>query len=442
MLTLSGIAGIVLALGMAVDANVLIFERTKEELRSGKNVRTALADGYSNAFSAIFDSNLTSVITGVILLLFGTGPIKGFATTLIIGIIISFFTAVFLTRLVFMMFNKTKAFNSLTFDTSLSRKMFTNTRFNFLAARKTSFTLCAAFIVIVICSFVFRGLSQGIDFSGGRNYVVQFDHSVNTDDIRRQLEPLFNGAQISVITIDNDTKVRISTNYKIDSDEENIDQEITDILYKGLKSEIGNMSEADFSTTNENIGIMSSQKVGPTVANDMRTDAIIAVLIALAAMFLYILVRFHNIAFSLGALAAVAFTAFSIIGFYSLLYGVLPFAMEIDQTFIAAILTVIGYQINDTVVVFDRVRENLGLFPKESFFNNINRSLNSTLGRTVMTSASTLLVLLCIFILGGDAIRSFTFAMIFGVVIGTLATLFVATPVAYLVENRNKPAKK
>jgi len=443
VLTLSGIAGIVLALGMAVDANVLIFERTKEELRAGKNVRTALADGYSNAFSAIFDSNLTSVITGVILLLFGTGPIKGFATTLIIGIIISFFTAVFLTRIAFMMIDKTKAFNSLTFDTSLSRKMFTNTRFNFLAARKTSFTICAAFIVIVVCSFVIRGLSQGIDFSGGRNYVVQFDHSVNTDDIRRQLSPLFGDAQVSVITIDNDSKVRISTNYKIDSDEENVDKEITDILYKGLKNHIGNMSETDFSTTNENVGIMSSQKVGPTVANDMRTDAIIAVLIALVAMFLYILVRFHNIAFSLGALAAVAFTAFSIIGFYSLLYGVLPFAMEIDQTFIAAILTVIGYQINDTVVVFDRVRENLGLFPKETFFNNINRSLNSTLGRTVMTSASTLLVLLCIFVLGGDAIRSFTFAMIFGVVIGTLATLFVATPVAYLVENRKKaPAKK
>lgn len=442
VLTLSGIAGIVLALGMAVDANVLIFERTKEELRAGKNVRTALADGYSNAFSAIFDSNLTSVITGVILLLFGTGPIKGFATTLIIGIIISFFTAVFLTRLVFMMFAKTKAFNALTFDTGLSRKMFTNTHFNFLAGRKMSFMLCGAFIVIVICSFCFRGLSQGIDFSGGRNYVVQFDHPVKTDDIRQKLTPLFNGAQISVITIDNDTKVRISTNYKIDSEEENVDQEITDILYKGLKSEIGNMSEEDFSTTNENIGIMSSQKVGPTVANDMRTDAIIAVLVALLAMFLYILVRFHNIAFSLGALAAVAFTAFSIIGFYSLLYGMLPFAMEIDQSFIAAILTVIGYQINDTVVVFDRVRENLGLYPKESFFNNINRSLNSTLGRTVMTSASTLLVLLCIFVLGGDAIRSFVFAMIFGVVIGTLATLFVATPVAYLVENRKSTAKK
>lgn len=443
VLTLSGIAGIVLALGMAVDANVLIFERTKEELRAGKNVRTAIADGYSNAFSAIFDSNLTSVITGVILLLFGTGPIKGFATTLIIGIVISFFTAVFLTRLVFIIFAKTKVINSLTFDTAVSRKMFTNVHFNFLGARKVSFGIVAAFVVIVVLSFVFRGLNQGIDFSGGRNYVVQFDHPVNTAELRQQLTPLFNGAQVSVITIDNDTKVRISTNYKIDSDQENVDQEITDILYKGLKNEIGNMSKTDFSTTNENIGIMSSQKVGPTVANDMRTDAIIAVLVALLAMFLYILVRFNNIAFSLGALAAVAFTAFAIIGFYSMFWGVFPFAMEIDQSFIAAILTVIGYQINDTVVVFDRVRENIGLYPRETFFNNINRSINSTLGRTVMTSASTLLVLLCIFVLGGDAIRSFVFAMIFGVVIGTLATMFIAAPVAYLVENRrtNKAVK-
>lgn len=441
VLTLSGIAGIVLALGMAVDANVLIFERTKEELRAGKNVRTAISDGYANAFSAIFDSNLTSVITGVILLLFGTGPIKGFATTLIIGIIISFFTAVFLTRLVFIMFAKTKPFNALTFDTSLSRKMFTNTHFNFLGARKRSLVICSTFIVIVVCSFIFKGLNQGIDFSGGRNYVVQFDHPVNTAELRDQLAPLFNDAQVSVITIDNDTKVRISTNYKIDSDEDNIDQEITDILYKGLKNEIGDMSEEDFSTTNENIGIMSSQKVGPTVANDMKKDAVIAVLIALIAMFLYILVRFHNIAFSLGALAAVAFTAFSIIGFYSLFWGVFPFAMEIDQSFIAAILTVIGYQINDTVVVFDRVRENIGLFPKETFFNNINNSINSTLGRTVMTSASTLLVLLCIFVLGGDAIRSFVFAMIFGVIIGTLATMFIAAPVAYLTESK-KSAKK
>lgn len=443
VLTLSGIAGIVLALGMAVDANVLIFERAKEELRAGKNVRTAISDGYANAFSAIFDSNLTSIITGVILLLFGTGPIKGFATTLIIGIICSFFTAVFLTRLVFIAGEKSKAFQKLTFTTSLSRKMFTNTHFNFLGARKASFTVVAVMCLIIICSFLFRGLNQGIDFSGGRNYVVQFDHPVKTHELQAKLAPLFNGAQVSVITIDDDTKVRISTNYKIDSDDENIDNEITDILYNGLKDEIGDMSKNDFSTTNENIGIMSSQKVGPTVANDMRTDAIIAVLLSLIAMFLYILIRFRNVAFSLGALAAVAFTAFTIIGFYSLFWGVFPFAMEIDQSFIAAILTVIGYQINDTVVVFDRVRENVGLYPKQDFGKTINLSVNSTLGRTVMTSASTLLVLLCIFILGGDAIRSFTFAMIFGVIIGTLATIFVAAPVAYLTDSRkNKKAAK
>ena len=442
VLTLSGIAGIVLALGMAVDANVLIFERAKEELRAGKNVRTAIADGYSNAFSAIFDSNLTSIITGVILLLFGTGPIKGFATTLIIGIICSFFTAVFLTRLVFILGEKSKPFQKLTFDTALSRKMFTNTHFDFLSKRKVSFAICGAFILIVIGSLFFRGLNQGIDFSGGRNYVVKFDHPVSTVELQKQLAPLFDGAQLSVITIDDNTKVRISTNYKINSDEENVDEEITSILYKGLKNEIGDMSLRDFSTTNEEIGIMSSQKVGPTVANDMRTEAVIAVVLALVAMFLYILVRFHNIAFSVGALAAVAFTAFSIIGFYSLFWGVFPFAMEIDQSFIAAILTVIGYQINDTVVVFDRVRENIGLYPKQSFFTNVNQSINSTLGRTVMTSASTLLVLLCIFILGGDSIRSFTFAMIFGVVVGTLATIFVAAPVAYLTDmRRNKTGK-
>ena len=442
VLTLSGIAGIVLALGMAVDANVLIFERAKEELRAGKNVRTAIADGYSNAFSAIFDSNLTSIITGVILLLFGTGPIKGFATTLIIGIICSFFTAVFLTRLVFILGEKSKPFQKLTFDTALSRKMFTNTHFDFLSKRKVSFAICGAFILIVIGSLFFRGLNQGIDFSGGRNYVVKFDHPVSTVELQKQLAPLFDGAQLSVITIDDNTKVRISTNYKINSDEENVDDEITGILYKGLKNEIGDMSLRDFSTTNEEIGIMSSQKVGPTVANDMRTEAVIAVVLALVAMFLYILVRFHNIAFSVGALAAVAFTAFSIIGFYSLFWGVFPFAMEIDQSFIAAILTVIGYQINDTVVVFDRVRENIGLYPKQSFFTNVNQSINSTLGRTVMTSASTLLVLLCIFILGGDSIRSFTFAMIFGVVVGTLATIFVAAPVAYLTDmRRNKTGK-
>lgn len=442
VLTLSGIAGIVLALGMAVDANVLIFERAKEELRAGKTIRNAIADGYSNAFSAIFDSNLTSVITGIILLIFGTGPIKGFATTLIIGIICSFFTAVFLTRLVFIMFEKTKPFQKLTFTTALSSRMFTTTKFNFLGARKLSFTICGIFALVVIGSLFLRGLNQGIDFSGGRNYVVQFDHPVKTHELQAKLAPLFDGAQVSVITIDDNTKVRVSTNYKIDSEDENIDAEITEILYNGMKDEIGGMSMADFSTTNENVGIQSSQKVGPTVANDMRTDAYIAVILSLIAMFLYILIRFRNIAFSVGALAAVAFTAFSIIGFYSLFWGVFPFAMEVDQTFIAAILTVIGYQINDTVVVFDRVRENIGLYPKQDFFTNVNRSINSTLSRTVMTSASTLLVLLCIFILGGDSIRSFTFAMIFGVVIGTLATMFVAAPVAYLTDSRRAAGKK
>ena len=442
VLTLSGIAGIVLALGMAVDANVLIYERAKEELRAGKNVRTAIADGYSNAFSAIFDSNLTSIITGVILLLFGTGPIKGFATTLIIGIICSFFTAVYLTRLIYLMFAKTKVFENLTFSTPLSNKMFTNTNFNFLGARKASFITAGVIIAIIVVSLFARGLNQGIDFSGGRNYVVQFDHPVKTHELDAKLTPLFDGAQLSVITIDDDTKVRISTNYKIDSDEEGVDEEITKILYDGLQGELNGMSMEDFSTTNENVGIMSSQKVGPTVANDMRTDAYIAVGLALVAMFLYILIRFRNVAFSVGALAAVAFTAFTIVGFYSIFWGVFPFAMEIDQSFIAAILTVIGYQINDTVVVFDRVRENVGLYPKQNFFTTINSSINSTLGRTVMTSCSTLLVLLCIFILGGDAIRSFVFAMIFGVIIGTLATIFIAAPVAYLTDARRQNGAK
>ena len=442
VLTLSGIAGIVLALGMAVDANVLIFERAKEELRNGKNARTAIADGYSNAFSAIFDSNLTSIITGIILLLFGTGPIKGFATTLIIGIVCSFFTAVYLTRLVFIAGARSKWLEKLTFSTGISRKMFANTNFDFLNARKVSFPVCVLFICVIIGSFFIRGLNQGIDFSGGRNYVVQFDHPVKTDVLANQIRPLFEGAQVSVITIDDNTKVRISTNYLINSDDPTIDDKITKILYKGLASDLNGMSYEDFSTTNENVGMMSSQKVGPTVAEDMKTDAYIAVSLALLAMFFYILLRFHNVAFSVGALAAVAFTAFSIIGFYSLFWGVFPFAMEVDQSFIAAILTVIGYQINDTVVVFDRVRENTTLFPKQKLFDTINGSINQTLGRTVMTSCSTLLVLLSIFVLGGDAIRSFIFAMIFGVIIGTLATMFVAAPVAYLIDARRANAGK
>ena len=443
VLTMSGIAGIVLSLGMAVDANVLIFERTKEELRAGKNVRNALADGYSNAFSAIFDSNLTSIITGVILLLFGTGPIKGFATTLIIGLICSFFTAVYLSRLFFLWFSRTEAFNKLTFSTGLSKKVFVNTKINFLGQRKVSFTVVAAMVAIVVVSLFARGLNQGIDFSGGRNYIVKFEQPVSTTELQQVLSQQFPGASTSVITIESSNQVRVSTNYKINDEDANTEAEITGKLFESLKPYLREgMSAEEFSTTDASQGIVSSQKVGPSVADDMRTDAYIAVTIALIAMFLYILLRFRNVAFSLGALAAVAFTAFSIIGFYSLFYGVLPFAMEIDQTFIAAILTVIGYQINDTVVVFDRVRENTALFPKQDFFTTINTSINTTLSRTIMTSASTLLVLLCIFILGGDAIRSFTFAMLFGVIIGTLATIYVACPVAYLSDSRRKAAAK
>lgn len=442
VLTLSGMAGIVLALGMAVDANVLIFERTKEELRAGKNARTAIADGYSNAFSAIFDSNLTSIITGVILLMYGTGPIKGFATTLIIGIACSFFTAVYLTRIVFILGAKKKCFERLTFTTALSRKMFDNTNINFLGKRKVSFLVVGIMIAVVLISFFTRGLNQGIDFSGGRNYVVMLDKIADNetpDVLQQRIAPLFDGAQVSVIKIEGNNQVRISTNYKIGEPDSIAENEIIGKLYTALQPNMRDgMNLRDFTTTDQSQGIVSSQKVGPTVADDMRNKAYIAVTLSLIAMFIYILIRFRNIAFSLGALAAVAFTAFTIIGFYSLFWGLFPFAMEIDQTFIAAILTVIGYQINDTVVVFDRVRENTALYPKKNFFDIINSSINSTLGRTIMTSGSTLLVLLSIFFLGADSLRSFIFAMIFGVIIGTCATIFIAAPVAYITDRRRR----
>ncbi|MDD6779218.1 MAG: protein translocase subunit SecDF [Bacteroidales bacterium] len=435
VLTLPGIAGIVLAMGMAVDANVLIFERSKEELRAGKNLKAAVADGYKNAFSAIFDSNLTSIITGIILLLNGSGPIKGFATTLIIGIVCSFFTAVFVTRLVMEgMLNK-GIFKNMTFNTSLTRHMFEKSTIDFIGNRKKGFMVVFAAIAVVVVLLGVRRLSPGIDFSGGRNYIVQFDHEVKTADLQAQLAPLFGEASLSVITIDNDTKVRISTNYKIESNDETIDDEIMGKLYEGLKSELGSMDYKDFSVSNENVGVVSTEKVGPAIADDMTREACWAVFFSLIAMALYILVRFRDVAFSVGALAAVAFTAFIIIGFYSL-YGLFPFSMEIDQTFIAAILTVIGYQVNDTVVVFDRVRETRTLYPKQDQLTTFNNSLNSTLARTIMTSVSTLLVLLCIFVLGGETIRSFTFAMLLGVIVGTCSSLFVAAPTAYLITKR------
>ena len=441
VLTLSGIAGIVLSLGMAVDANVLIFERTKEELRAGKNVKTALADGYGNAFSAIFDSNLTSVITAIILLVYGTGLIKGFATTLLISIICSFYSAIFLSRLAFERLLKNPRYENMTFTTSFSRNFLANTKVDFLAQRKKAGIIIAVVAVVILASFVFRGINKGIDFSGGRNYIVQFDHAVKTADIQDKLSPLFPESSLSVITIDNDSKVRISTNYKIADETEGVDEEVMLLLYTGLQDELNGMSYEDFSVSNETVGVVLTEKVGPSIASDMTQGAIWAVLLSLIAIALYILLRFRDFSFSVGALCSLAFTSFVIIGFYSLFWGILPFSMEIDQSFIAAILTIIGYAINDTVVVFDRVREMIGLYPKQDRGEVINHSLNSTLTRTIMTSATTVLVLLCIFILGGETIRSFTFAMLFGVIIGTLSTIYVATPIAYTMQRR-KLAKK
>ncbi len=452
VLTLSGIAGIVLALGMAVDANVLIFERTKEELKTGKKLRQAISEGYSNAFSAIFDGNLTSVITGVILLIFGSGPIKGFATTLIIGLVCSFFTAVFLTRIAFDLITKNGRNANMNFTTALSRNFLSNPKVNFLGQWKGAAAVWLTLVVIGIASLAIRGMNQGIDFSGGRNYVVQFDKNVDRAAIENRLGDLFqqkaNDKTVStqVITIDNPSKLRISTSYKINTESENIEEEIADILYEGLQPELTTngkvMDRNAFAIADESQGIISVQKVGPSMADDMKRDAYWAVGIALVCMFLYILLRFHNVAFSIGALSAVALTSFLIIGFYSVCWGFLPFSMEVDQSFIAAILTIIGYQINDTVVVFDRVREMMKLYPKEDRFTTFNRSLNQTLSRTVMTSFSTLLVLLCIFFLGGDTIRSFTFAMIFGVVAGTFCSLYCAAPIAYRVMNAFGNKKK
>ncbi len=436
VLTLPGIAGIVLTLGMAVDANVLIFERCKEELRAGKGLKAAVSDGYKNAFSAIFDSNLTTIITGIILILLGSGPIRGFAVTLVIGICCSFFTAVFATRLVMEHFVNKGTFDKMTFNTSLTRHLMENVKFDFMGTAKKTSIIVLALIVIMGLLFGLRGLNRGIDFSGGRNFVVQFDHPVSTQTLQSQLAPLFDGANTSVITIDNDTKVRVSTNYKINDNSEGVDDEIMGKLYEGLKSDLGNMSKEDFSMSNENIGVVSSETVGPSIASDMTRQAIWAVLFSLLAMALYILFRFRNIAFSIGALAAVAFTSFVVIGFYNL-HGLLPFSMEIDQTFIAAILTVIGYQVNDTVVVFDRVREYRSLYPKQDLYTTFNKALCSTLSRTTMTSITTLLVLFIMLFLGGESIRSFIFAMILGVIIGTCSSLFIASPVAYWIARRS-----
>ena len=438
VLTLPGIAGMVLTLGMAVDANVLIYERTKEELRAGKSLNKAIADGYSNAFSAIFDSNLTSIITGVVLFYFGTGPIRGFATTMIIGLFASFLTAVILTRIVYEALLAKDKLKNVTFTTSITKDLLTNPKINFLAARKVGYLIPAGIIVLGAISMSTIGLNNGIDFTGGRNYVIRFAQDVKTDEVRNLLDAQLDGS-VSVIQIGTPDQVRVSTNYKIEDNDPAIDQEIENKLFEGVKSLLPEGTTLAQFTDQY---IQSSQKVGPSMADDIKNAAFLAVVFAMFCMAAYILLRFRDISFSVGAFASVAVTTLCIISFYTLLWKVLPFSMEVDQTFIAAILTIIGYSINDTVVVFDRIRETIGLYPKRDRYQVINDALNSTLSRTFNTSLTTLVVVLCIFILGGATIRSFTFAILLGIIIGTYSTLFVATPIAYELQKKkiNKKA--
>ena len=440
-LTMSGIAGMVLSLGMAVDANVLIYERTKEELAAGKNIKTALADGYGNAFSAIFDSNLTSIITAIILYNFGTGPIRGFALTLGIGICASFFTAVWMTRMVYEHFHNRDKWLGLTFTTALSRNFMKNASVRFMEKAKGSITIFLVAAAVCIAFLGIRGLSKGIDFTGGRNYVIEFEQKgVTPEQVRAAVAAKVQAkdaeatvSAIAITTTNNDA-VRLTTNYRIDDDSENIDQEVEKFIYDALHEQ--NLIKADYATfidrdNHAGGSIVSAQKVGPSVAADMAKSAVIAVLLSLVAIFLYILIRFRNVAFSVGSVVALCFDTLLILGTYSICWGWVPFSLEVDQTFIGAVLTAIGYSINDKVVVFDRIRENLGLYPKRATMRLFNESLNSTLARTLVTSATTLLVLLCIFFLGGDSIRSFSFAMILGVVYGTLSSIFLAAPIAY-----------
>ena len=448
VLTMPGIAGLLLSLGMAVDANVLIHERAKEELANGINVKEAINRGYTNAFSAIFDSNLTSIITGVILFVFGTGPIRGFATTFIIGLCCSFFTAVYMTRMVYDHQLKRDKWLKLTFTTKISQNMLQNTKINFMGKHKASFVTWAVISVVFIGSFAVRGFSEGIDFTGGRNYVLQFEQPVEPENVREVLQGAFGEATCSAIALGTDKHtIRVTTNYKIESNSPDVDNEIENILYEKLHA-AGLVTQADvnaFKNPDVRAGgsIISSSKVGPAVAKDITYGAIVSVVIAIIAIFLYILLRFRNVAFSLGSTVALALDTLFVLGVYSLLWGVLPMSLEIDQTFIGAILTVIGYSINDKVVVFDRIRENMHLYKKRNLWDLFNDSLNQTLARTINTGSATLLVLLVIIFFGGESIRSFSLAMILGIVFGTFSSIFIAAPVAYFtMGKREREARK
>ena len=445
-LTMSGIAGMVLTLGMAVDANVLIYERTKEEMRSGKNIAAAVAAGYSNAFSAIFDSNVTTILTGVILYNFGTGPIKGFATTLIIGIVCSFFTAVWLTRIAYEHFLERGKWQDLKFTTKWSQNMMKDTKYNFMGNYKKSFIAFGIFLAVALVSFAIRGLSQSIDFTGGRNYKVEFVKQVEPEAVKEAIVKQFeannpDGEAINVTVIALGTEgnnVRVSTNFNINDNSSEADAQIESLLYQAFVD--GGMvdktvSEEAFLDRDDRAGgsIVSSQKVGPAIASDILRGAILSVLFAIAVIFVYILIRFRNVAYSVGSIVALTLDTVLVIGMFSLCYGWIGFSLEVDQTFIGAILTVIGYSINDKVVIFDRIREVFKNYPKRDRQRIFNDALNSTLARTINTSVSTFIVLLVIFVLGGDSIRAFAFAMMLGVIIGTSSSLFIAAPTAYLV---------
>ena len=460
VLTLPGIAGIVLTMGMAVDANVLIYERIREERRAGKNLRRAIEDGFSGAISAIIDSNVTSFLTGAILAIFGTGPIKGFAVTYMIGIISSFLTAVFVCRLLLEAYAKKENAKELNFTTKLMQNFLQNTKVNFIGGRKVTYIISGVIVVLgalALNPHFFGKLNLGIDFSGGRNYIVRFAQDVNTEEVNASLDNVFMAAKaelndeesfaLNVITIGDANQVRISTNYLINDNSENIEETIEALLYEGCKPFLAeDITLEQFKSTeiNPEVGIMQSQKVGPAVADDITQSAIWAVLAALLGIFLYVLIRFRNVAFSVGALVGLAHDALFVLGAYALLWKVMPFSMEIDQSFIAAILTIIGYSINDTVVVFDRVREYKGLYPKRELLSNMNNALNDTLSRTFSTSMSTFVVLLAIFCFGGETIRGFVFALMMGVIIGTYSTLCVATPLAYDIQEamRRRQEKK
>ena len=444
VLTLPGIAGIVLTLGMAVDSNVIIYERIKEELRSGKQLRLAIKDGYSNAYSAILDGNITTIIVGVVLVIFGTGPIQGFATTLILGIITSLITSIFITRLYFE--GRLARGKNISFEGKATRNFLTNTKIDFIGMRKTTYAIAAVVVLTCLAFIFFKGFSKGIDFSGGRTYVLRFDKIVSPEDVRKAAVAEFGGESVEVKQFGSGSQMKVTTKYKINDNSQEVDQEVEGKLYNALKGFFQTpLTQEQFTTTVDNPnGIVSSDKVGPTIANDMKRKGVYAVVIALFAIFLYIAARFSNWSWGAGGVAALAHDSIIVIGFYSIFTGVLPFTLDIDQTFIAAVLTIIGYSINDTVVIFDRIREYKRIYPKRTLKDNINGAVNSTLARTFNTSATTLVVLLAIAIFGGDTIRGFAVSLAIGVVVGTFSSVFIATPIMYDINKKKveAPVKK